>query len=176
MKGERRKEKGRQNEAKSWFLPSSIRLFPFAYLLQPSSFCAKPNLCKPVRNRSVKKAKGKSQQRAANARVGGMTAASRCRRRSGAPSAISSSAIECCPSRRHSAFGRRDRGTATFFPFSFLHSRDPVHAERSKFIERHTARAAWRSCLFLLRGRNFALGLFPFAFHLFPFLFRFALR
>ena len=156
-------------------MPSSIRLFPFACLLEPLSFCTKPNPCKPLRNREREKAKGKSQQRAANARVGGMTAASRCRTRSGAPSAISSSAIECCPSRRHSAFGRPDE-ERRLYPFSFLLS----HRFCARKAKQNSSKGARRAppvrgvlpfARQKFRSRPFSFLLFPFAFF-----FRFGLR
>ena len=140
--GDRRKEIGEWMTAKPTILPHFDVLSPFAKLLLPLCFCTKPNLCKPLRNRIVKKEKGKSRERAETARVGGMTAASRCRTRSGAPSAISSSVIECCPSRRHSAFGRPDRGTATLSFFLSPFSQILCTQSEAKLIERRTARAA----------------------------------
>ena len=146
-KGKRKKEKGKRRKDVETrqihaFLPDFDVLSPFAKLLLPLCFCTKPNLCKPLRNRIVKKEKGKSRERAETARVGGMTAASRCRTRSGAPSAISSSVIECCPSRRHSAFGRPDRGTATLSFFLSPFSQILCTQSEAKLIERRTARAA----------------------------------
>ena len=77
------------------------------------------------------------------------------------PSALGISAARSIP----------DRGMATFSFFLSPFSHIRCTQSEAKIIERYTARAAWRSYFFLLRGRNFAVGLSPFSFCLLPFYF-----